>query len=81
MSLKYRVVERFRGKYRVQAMCDMFEVSRSGYYAWRNRQGKPGKDQWLVNLIIEGQHINKQTYGLPPDAAVVVRSERQKSQS
>ena len=63
MKLKYRVIERFRGKYSIQAMCDMFEVSRSGYYAWRNRQDKPSKDQWLVDLIAEGQRISKQTYG------------------
>ncbi len=44
-------------------MCNLFEVSRSGYYAWRNRQEKPSKDQWLVDLIVEGQHISKQTYG------------------
>lgn len=63
MKLKYRVIERFRGKYSVQSMCDLLEVSRSGYYAWRNRQEKPSKDQWLVDLITEGQRINKQTYG------------------
>lgn len=63
MSLKYRVIERFRGKYSIQIMCDFFEVSRSGYYAWRSRQGKPSKDQWLVDLIAEAQRISKQTYG------------------
>lgn len=63
MKLKYRVIERFRGKYSIQDMCNLFEVSRSGYYAWRNRQEKPSKDQWLVDLIVEGQRIGKQTYG------------------
>ena len=63
MKLKYRVIERFRDKYSIQDMCNLFEVSRSGYYAWRNRQEKPSKDQWLVDLIVEGQHISKQTYG------------------
>ena len=63
MKLKYRVIERFRGKYSIKAMCDLFEVSRSGYYAWRTRQERPCKDQWLIDLIAEGQHISKQTYG------------------
>ncbi len=63
MKLKYRVIERFRGKYSIKAMCDLFEVSRSGYYAWRTRQETPSKDQWLIDLIAEGQHISKQTYG------------------
>ena len=61
--MKYRVIERFRGKYSIKAMCELFEVSRSGYYAWRNRQDKPSKDQWLVDLIAEAQRISKQTYG------------------
>lgn len=63
MKLKYRVIERFRGKYPIDSMCHMFEVSRSGYYAWRKRQGKPAKDQWLADLIIDCQQRCKQTYG------------------
>ena len=64
MKLKYRVIERFRGRYSVQAMCEVFEVSRSGYYAWRTRQCKEPKDQWLVELIVECQRLCKQTYGI-----------------
>ena len=63
MKLKYRVIERFRGRYSVEAMCGLFEVSRSEYYAWRNRQGKEDKSQWLVDLIVECQRRCKQTYG------------------
>ena len=63
MTLKYRVIERFREKYPVNAMCEVFEVSRSGYYAWRKRQSRPAKDQWLVDLIMECQRESKQTYG------------------
>lgn len=63
MKLKYRVIERFRGKYSIESMCRLFEVSRSGYYAWRNRQDKEAKDQWLVDLIIDCQKRCKQTYG------------------
>jgi len=64
VKLKYRVIERFRGKFSVEAMCMVFEVSRSGYYAWRKRQGKEAKDQWLVDLIVECQQHSKQTYGI-----------------
>jgi transposase InsO family protein len=63
VKLKYRVIERFRGKYPIGDMCKVFEVSRSGYYAWRKRQNVPPKDQWLVDLIIECQRESKQTYG------------------
>lgn len=61
--MKYRVIERFRSKYSIVAMCKVFEVSRRGYYAWRNRQGKKAKDLWLVNLIVECQKKSCQTYG------------------
>lgn len=63
MKLKYRVIERFREKYPINSMCRIFEVSRSGYYAWRKRQGIPARDQWLVDLIIDCQQRCKQTYG------------------
>ena len=49
--MKYRVIERFRGKYSIEDMCKVFGVSRSGYYDWRNRQELPNKDQWLIDLI------------------------------
>jgi transposase InsO family protein len=57
------VIERFRGTYTVEEMCKVFQVSRSGYYAWRARQNKEAKDQWLVNLIVECQQKCNQTYG------------------
>ena len=63
MSLKYRVIERFRGTYAIKAMCAVFEVSRSGYYAWRSRQSKVPKAQWLVDMIVACQEKCKQTYG------------------
>ena len=64
MKLKYRVIERFRGMYSIEDMCKVFEVSRSGYYAWRNRQEKTPKDQWLIDLVVECQKYSKQTYGI-----------------
>ena len=64
MKLKYRVIERFRGKYSVETMCEAFEVSRSGYYAWRKRQERGAKDQWLADLIVDCQKKCRQTYGI-----------------
>lgn len=63
MKLKYRVIERFQRKYSISAMCRLFEVSRSGYYAWRKRQSKADKDKWLIDLITRCQCRCKQTYG------------------
>ena len=61
--MKYRVIERFRGKYSIEDMCKVFGVSRSGYYDWRNRQEQPNKDQLLIDLITQAQIKSKQTYG------------------
>lgn len=43
VNLKYRVIKRFCEKYPIGSMYRMFGVSRSGYCAWRKRQGKPAK--------------------------------------
>ncbi len=64
MKLKYRVIERFRNQYSIQSMCEVFEVSRSGYYAWRKRQAFTPKDQWLVDLVVECQQKCNCTYGI-----------------
>ena len=64
MRLKYRVIERFRDTYPVKAMCEAFEVSRSGYYSWCKVQKEMPKDQWLVDLIVECQQQCNQTYGI-----------------
>lgn len=64
MKLKYRVIERFHKQYSVKAMCEFFRVSRSGYYAWRKRQGREAGDQWLIDLIKACQSQSKQTYGI-----------------
>ena len=63
VKLKYRVIERFRGKYSIEAMCEVFEVSRSGYYAWRNRPIRISI-KWLVDLAVACQRQSKQTYGI-----------------
>ena len=45
-------------------MCEVFEVSQSGYYAWQQRQERTTKDQRLADLIVECQKRCKQTYGM-----------------
>ena len=39
-------------------------MSRSGSYAWRKRQERAAKDQWLADLIVECQKKCRQTYGI-----------------
>lgn len=44
-------------------MCEYFEVSRSGYYAWVNRLAKVDKDLWIADLITSCYQKKRQTYG------------------
>ena len=44
-------------------MCAFFEVSRSGYYAFVHRLGKPEKDAALAQLIAQQRERSFQTYG------------------
>ena len=44
-------------------MCAFFEVSRSGYYAFIHRLGKPEKDSALAELIAQHQESSFHTYG------------------
>lgn len=60
---KYRVIERFKNKYPIWKMCELFEVSRSGFYKWRKRTLSPQLHNELDQIIIECQALVKQTYG------------------
>lgn len=45
-------------------MCDFYEISRSGYYAWKKRDNIPSEQEiQLVNMIEECQGIHKRKYG------------------
>ena len=60
---KYRVIERFKSKYPIQRMCEIFEVSRSGFYKWKKRELQPAPLNELDQIIIECQSQANQTYG------------------
>ena len=48
---KYAVIHRHRNEYPISVMCKFFEVSRSGYYDFVKRLGKPEKDADLAEKI------------------------------
>jgi putative transposase len=60
---KYAVIDRFFDKYSISAMCRFFEVSRSGYYKWRNRDKVSDLDRPIGELIRQCQEETRQTYG------------------
>ncbi len=61
--MKYHVIYLHREDYPITAMCAFFEVSRSGYYDFVNRQGRPEPDAELGQLLRKQQEHVKQTYG------------------
>ena len=62
-KVKYAVIHRHRGEYPVSAMCQFFEVSRSGYYDFVKRMDKPEQDAELADIIRMCQHSADNTYG------------------
>ena len=62
-KVKYEVIYRHRNEYAVSVMCKFFEVSRSGYYEFVKRLGKPEDDLALAEKIKECQTKTDNTYG------------------
>ena len=62
-KVKYAVIHRHRGEYPISVMCKFFEVSRSGYYDFVKRIGKPEQDTELADEIRTCQRSTGNTYG------------------
>lgn len=62
-EIKYEAIEVNKEKYSIALMCRFFEVSRSGYYAWRKRKDRPDRDVSIRLLIAQCQQEVKETYG------------------
>ena len=60
---KYSVIYRHRNEYPVSVMCAFFDVSRSGYYAFVHRLGRPERDAALAELIAQQRERSRRTYG------------------
>ncbi|WP_407066496.1 IS3 family transposase [Evtepia sp.] len=62
-KVKYHVIYKHQAKYPVSVMCRFFGVSRSGYYDFVHRLGKPEKDATLAKAIAQQQERSYRTYG------------------
>ncbi len=60
---KYHIIYRHRMEYPVTVMCRFFGVSRSGYYAFVHRLGRPEKDAALAAVIAQQRERSFRTYG------------------
>lgn len=61
--LKYHVIYLHREDYPISVMCQFFGVSRSGYYDFVRRLGRPEEDAELGRLLQRQQAHVRQTYG------------------
>ncbi len=65
--MKYGFMEEHRGIFRLNKMCKVLEVSRSGYYAWRRRipSKRQEANKWLLERIEEVYKMSRRLYGSP----------------
>jgi putative transposase len=65
--VKYQFIAAHQTEFKVTVMCRVFEVSRSGYYAWLKSSTSPRKmaNQALKQQIKEIHQHSRQTYGSP----------------
>lgn len=63
----YRLIEAERTSFPVQFMCRMLEVSRSGYYGWRDRppSRRSRENAALTERVREIHRRSRETYGSP----------------
>ena len=76
MSAKYRRIHREEGNRPIQSMCRWVKVSKSGYYAWRNRpeSSTTQRGEDLTAIIVKFFDESEQTYGYRRIHAELARS-------
>ncbi len=65
--MKYRCIDENRGSFALGLMCRVLGVSRSGYYAWKQRKPSQRRrdDRQLVRHIREIHAASRKSYGSP----------------
>jgi transposase InsO family protein len=65
--MKYTFIAAHTGQFRIQRMCRVLRVQRSGYYAWQRRSpsSRSQANQALVELIRAEHQASRKTYGSP----------------
>jgi putative transposase len=63
----YKFMAAHEGEFRIQRMCQVLEVGRSGYYAWRSRptSQRAQDNEALLAQIVEEYRMSRETYGSP----------------
>jgi putative transposase len=65
--VRYEAIEAEKARYPVAMMCELLEVSASGFYAWQSRpeSGRKQRDRELVALVQATFAESRWTYGSP----------------
>jgi putative transposase len=65
--VKFELVDAEKAKYPVQVLCDVLEVSRSGFYAWKTRppSARAKADATLAVEIAAAHEKSRKRYGSP----------------
>ena len=63
----YKLIDSEKASFPVALLCKVLSVSRSGYYAWRNRapSRRARQDAALTSKICEIHERSRETYGSP----------------
>jgi len=63
--MKYRFIEKHQDRHPVGLQCGVLDISRSGYYAWRERQkkGEDNSHRALIEHIRRIHNKSRRTYG------------------
>ena len=65
--MRYACILKYEGEFTVRLMCRVLEVSRAGYYAWRNRvPSARARADMRLRVVIRAIHAeSRQRYGSP----------------
>ena len=63
--MKYQFIKEYRSTFRIEKMCAVFKISRSGYYRWLNMKDRNSIDTLLLCEIKSEHEKSKQCYGSP----------------
>ena len=65
--MKYRAIKDNAGRFAVNLMCSVIEVSPSGYYAWLNRpqSARAQANRRVLERIRDAHRRSRRNYGSP----------------
>ena len=65
--MRFELIDAEKARFPVSVLCDVLEVSRSGFYAWKQRPPSAHAiaDAQLAVHVVAAHHVGQKTYGSP----------------